>query len=184
MFFFIYLLIHLCLSRFKCSSTGWVQQWMKTVTVPMGTVFQNASEKKILVVSPLRHREEGIFELFFFFFFFFFFLSCFCPFYLFIVLYPFGRLLLWSVLFFNGLSTFSSVHLIFSQHVIILSQGMLSLIYFLTRSMISLMLSQPSFNLCAVHGYAFLFFFSILMPHASHMSMLPFYTQLIWFPHP
>ena len=55
----------------------------------------------------------------------------------------------------NGLSTFSLVHLILLQHVIILSQGTLSLIYFLMKSMISPMLSQPSFNLYAVHGYAF-----------------------------
>ena len=55
----------------------------------------------------------------------------------------------------NGLSTFSLVYLILSQHVIILSQDMLSFIYFLMRSMIFLMLSQPSFNFHAVHGYAF-----------------------------
>ena len=55
----------------------------------------------------------------------------------------------------NRLSTFSLVHLILLQHVIILSQDMLSFIYFLTRSTISLMLSQPSFNFHAVHGYAF-----------------------------
>ena len=77
--------------------------------------------------------------------------------------------------FFNRLSTFSWVHLILLQHVIILSQGMLSLIYFLMRSMISLMLSQPSFNFHAVHGYVF--FSSILIPHTSHMFMLPFYVQ-------
>ena len=64
-------------------------------------------------------------------------------------------ILLQPVLFLNGLSTFPLVHLILLWHVIILSQDMLSFIYFLTRSMISLMLSQPSFNLCAVHGYAF-----------------------------
>ena len=40
-----------------------------------------------------------------------------------------------SVLFLNGLSTFSEVHLILSQHVIILLQGMLSFIYFLMRSL-------------------------------------------------
>ena len=55
----------------------------------------------------------------------------------------------------NGLSTFSPVHLILSWHVIILSQGMLSFIYFLMISTISLMLSQPSFNFRAVHGYVF-----------------------------
>ena len=68
--------------------------------------------------------------------------------------------------FFNRLSTFSLVHLILSWHMIILSQGMLSFIYFLMRSMISLMLSQPSFNLHAVHSYAF-------------FSSLPFDTSCI-----
>ena len=72
------------------------------------------------------------------------------------------------------IGTFCSMDL----HVIILLQGTLSFIYFLMRSMISLMLSQPSFNFCAVHGYAF--FSSLpLMPHASHMSMLSFYAQPI-----
>ena len=72
--------------------------------------------------------------------------------------------MLWPVLFnfsFNGLCTFSSMHLILSQHMTILSQGMLIFIYFLTRSMISPMLAQSSFNLHAVHGYALLFFSSI-----------------------
>ena len=50
--------------------------------------------------------------------------------------------------------------------MIILSQGTLSLIYFLMRSIISPILSQPSFNLCAVHGYAF-------------FSSLPFDTSCI-----
>ena len=69
---------------------------------------------------------------------------------------------------FNELSTFSLVHLI-------LSQDTLSLIYFLMRSMISLILSQPSFNLHAMHGYAF---FSSLPFDASHIThfMLPFYA--------
>ena len=67
----------------------------------------------------------------------------------------------------NGLSTFSLVHLILSQHVIILSQSMLSFIYFLMRSTISLILSQLSFNLHAMHGYAF---FSSLPFHASHIT--------------
>ena len=44
-------------------------------------------------------------------------------------------LLLRLALFLNGLSTFSWVHLIISRHVIILSQGMLSFIYFLMRSL-------------------------------------------------
>ena len=39
------------------------------------------------------------------------------------------------------LTPFSLVHLILSQHIIILSQGMLSLIYFLMKSTISHMLS-------------------------------------------
>ena len=67
----------------------------------------------------------------------------------------------------NKLSTFSSVHPILSPHVIILSQGMLSLIYFLIRSIIFLMLSQPSFNFHAVHGYAF---FSFLPFDASYIT--------------
>ena len=66
----------------------------------------------------------------------------------------------------NGLSIFSLVYLILLQHIIILSQGMLSFIYFLMRSTISLMLSQPSLNLCAMYGYAF-------------FSSLPFDTSCI-----
>ena len=82
----------------------------------------------------------------------------------------FWQILLWSVLLLNGLSTFSLVHLTLLWHVIILSQGMLStlsLIYFLMRSMISLMLSQPSFNFHAMHGYAF---FSSLPFDALHIT--------------
>ena len=48
---------------------------------------------------------------------------------------PMPYLLLQSVLFLNGLSTLSWVHLILSRHVIILSQGTLSFIYFLMRSL-------------------------------------------------
>ena len=75
---------------------------------------------------------------------------------------------------FNKLSTFSSMHLILLWHVIILSQDTLIFIYFLMRSMTSPMLAQPSFNLCAMHGYAFLFFSSIwcLTHHTCYASIL------------
>ena len=75
------------------------------------------------------------------------------------------------VLLLNGLSTFSSVHLI-------LSQGMLTLIYFLMRSTISLILSQPSFNLLVVHGYAF---FSSLPFDASRITHV--YTSILCIAH-
>ena len=72
---------------------------------------------------------------------------------------------------FNKLSTFSWVHLILSQHMIILSQGTLSFIYFLTRSrsllcyhrffLISMLcMAMPSFLLfhsdtsCITHVHA------------------------------
>ena len=87
-------------------------------------------------------------------------------------LFPF---LLWSVLLSNGLSTFSLVHLILSWHVIILSQGTLSLIYFLMRSMISLMLSQPSFDFHAVHGYAS--FSSLSFWCLTHHTCLCFHSM-------
>ena len=46
------------------------------------------------------------------------------------------------------------------------------------RSMIFLMLSQPSFNLHAVHGYVILSSLPFLKPYPSHMFMLPFYALL------
>ena len=76
--------------------------------------------------------------------------------------------LLQSVLFLNGLSTFSWVHLILLQHVIILSQGTLYFTYFLMRSLSplcyhSLLLISM---LCMAMLTSLLFH---LMPHASHM---------------
>ena len=74
-----------------------------------------------------------------------------------------AEVVLWSIFLLNGLSTFSLVHLI-------LSQGMLSFIYFLMRSTISLMLSQPSFNLHAMHGYIFLLFsFICCLTHHTYL---------------
>ena len=75
---------------------------------------------------------------------------------------------------FNGLSTFLWMHLILSRHVIILSQGMLSLYLFSHEISISLMLSQPSFNFCVVHGYAYFSSlpFWYLMHHTCYASIL------------
>ena len=83
-------------------------------------------------------------------------------------------LVLQSLLFLNGLSTFSWVHLILSQHVIILSQGTLSLYLFSLKISISLMLSQPSFNFRAVHGYVYFSSlpFWCLMHHTCYASIL------------
>ena len=66
------------------------------------------------------------------------------------------------------------MHLILLQHVIILSQGTLSLYLFSHEISISLMLSQLSFNFCAVHGYAFFLLFhsdASCITHA-HTSIL------------
>ena len=69
--------------------------------------------------------------------------------------------------FFNGLSTFSWVHLI-------LSQSTLSLYLFSHEISISLMLSQPSLNFRAVHGYAFFSSlpFWCLTHHTCYASIL------------
>ena len=73
-----------------------------------------------------------------------------------------------SYFLFNGLSTFSWVHLILSRHVIIISQGTLSFIYFLTRSVSPL--CYHSLLLISMLCMAMpSFFSSILMPHTSHM---------------
>ena len=84
--------------------------------------------------------------------------------------------LLRSVLFLNGLSTFSRVHLILSRHMIILSQGTLSLYLFSHEISISLMLSQPSLNFRAVHGYVPFLLFHSDASCITHV-MLPFYAQ-------
>ena len=55
----------------------------------------------------------------------------------------------------TDLALLPEVHLILSRHVIILSQGTLSLYLFSHEISIFPMLSQPSFNFRAVHGYAF-----------------------------
>ena len=75
---------------------------------------------------------------------------------------------------FNRLNTFSWMHLILSRHVIILSQGTLSLYLFSHEISISLMLSQPSFNFHAVHGYAYFSSlpFWYLMHHTCYASIL------------
>ena len=83
---------------------------------------------------------------------------------------------------FNRLNTFSWIHLILSWHVIILSQGTLSLYLFSHEISISPMLPQPSFNFHAVHGYACFSSlpFWYLMHHtcyASKHSLLNFRTH-------
>ena len=79
-----------------------------------------------------------------------------------------------SLLFLNGLNTFPQVHLILSRHVIILSQGTLSLYLFSHEISISPMLSQLSFNFCAVHCYAYLSSlpFWCLTHHTCYASIL------------
>ena len=76
--------------------------------------------------------------------------------------------------FFNRLSTFSWIHLILSRHVIIISQGTLSLYLFSHEISISPMLSQPSFNFRAVHGYAYFSSlpFWCLTHHTCYTSIL------------
>ena len=80
--------------------------------------------------------------------------------------------------FSNGLSTFSWVHLILSRHVIILSQGTLSFIYFLMRSLSPLCYhSLPLISVLCMAMPSFLLFHS----DASRIThvMLPFYAQPI-----
>ena len=71
------------------------------------------------------------------------------------------------VLFLNRLSTFSRVHLILLQHVIILSQGTLSFIYFLTSSLSPLCYhSLHLISMLCMAMLSFLFFHS----DASHIT--------------
>ena len=76
--------------------------------------------------------------------------------------------------FSTDLALFLEVHLILSRHMIILSQGTLSFYLFSHEISISLMLSQPSLNFRAVHGYAFFSSlpFWCLMHHTCYASIL------------
>ena len=74
----------------------------------------------------------------------------------------------------NRLSIFFTFHLSYHDMWLSYYKVHLSFIYFLMRSMISPMHTQPSFNLYAVHGYVLPFFSSIwcLMHHTCYASIL------------